>query len=126
MRILVCGTRTWKDAVGIKEALDEALDTLKPGDTLTIIEGGAKGADQLAGGWAEARADIGVLHKCFPADWDKFGKRAGYIRNVQMLQEGEPDLVIAFWDGKSKGTGMMIALAEAWGVKVNVYTGQWE
>lgn len=57
--------------------------------------------------------------KEFPADWDKYGKRAGYLRNVQMLDEGKPDLVVAFPGGK--GTAMMVKLAKERGVRVIEY-----
>jgi hypothetical protein len=56
----------------------------------------------------------------FPADWGTFGKRAGPIRNKQMLEEGKPDLVIAFWDGNSPGTKNMIDQAQAKGISVKV------
>jgi hypothetical protein len=82
-------------------------------EDLTIIHGAASGADSLASIWAKAFA-----HKVesYPADWAKYSKRAGYIRNTQMLNEGKPDLVVAFPGGK--GTQMMINLAEAAGVPV--------
>lgn len=73
----------------------------------------APGADSLARQWAE---DNGVETIGFRASWNLYGKRAGYIRNVQMLNEGQPDLVVAFPGGA--GTKMMINLAEAAGVPV--------
>ena len=67
----------------------------------------------MAGSWAKA---FGYEVQKFPANWKEYGKRAGYIRNAQMLNEGKPDLVVAFPGGK--GTQMMIKLAKAAGVKV--------
>lgn len=109
MRILVCGGRDFTDRNLVYQTLHDYMLE----DNITIIHGAASGADSLANIWAKA-----FNHKIesYPADWDKYGKRAGYIRNVQMLNEGKPDLVIAFPGGK--GTQMMINLAEAANVPV--------
>lgn len=113
MKILICGGRDFEDRdVFYKAMLDFMYDK-----NVSIIHGAAKGADTLAADWARA---FGHQAESYPANWDKYGKRAGYIRNVQMLNEGKPDLVIAFPGGK--GTAMMIKLAEAAGtpvVKIN-------
>ena len=108
MRILVCGGRDFSDYKLLSQHLNEYIQ-----QGLVIIHGAARGADSLAMTWALDNADS---HEAYPADWNKYGKRAGYIRNVQMLNEGKPDLVIAFPGGK--GTQMMINLAEAAGVPV--------
>lgn len=108
MRILVCGGRDFSDSNLVSKVLNE-YQSHKP----TIIHGAAKGADSLSNYWAYEN-DCDVI--AYPANWDKYGKRAGYIRNVQMLNEGKPDLVIAFPGGK--GTQMMINLAEAAGIPV--------
>ena len=91
---------------------------------LTVIHGGARGADELGRKWAEQDdSDTPVSIEAFPADWDRYGKRAGYIRNQQMLDEGKPDIVLAFRsEGESKGTDMMIDLARKAGVPVYVVT----
>ncbi len=73
------------------------------------------GADALGERWAKEN-DIPV--KVFPANWDKHGKAAGPIRNKQMAAYGE--MLIAFWDGKSSGTGNMISLAEPYNLKYTV------
>jgi len=88
-----------------------------------IIHGDAQGADRLAAAWGQWH--LGGEHvKPFPAKWDKHLNRAGYIRNQQMLDEGKPDLVVAFrCDGESKGTDMMIDLARKAGVPTYVVTG---
>jgi hypothetical protein len=78
-----------------------------------LIEGDAKGADKLAGRWAE---DNGVPRLTFPADWDTHGKAAGSIRNQQMLDEGKPTLVIAFPGGR--GTKDMVRRAKKAGLPV--------
>ena len=113
MRVLVCGSRDFQAGTG----LFEALDMLHMEHELTlIIEGEAKGADTLAREWAEMR-DIPVLK--FPADWKKYGRAAGPIRNKQMLDEGKPDLVMAFPSNglkNSKGTKNMVEQARAAGI----------
>ncbi len=62
-----------------------------------VIHGNAPGADSLAGEWARAR---GVPVEAYPAEWDLYGRAAGHLRNRQMLDEGEPDIVIAFPGGR--------------------------
>lgn len=87
-------------------------DNWLPSD-ITIISGAARGVDRLASEWA-------VIHWCgleeFPADWEKYGKAAGIIRNQQMLDEGKPNIVLAFPGGN--GTANMIAKAEKAAIKV--------
>jgi hypothetical protein len=104
MRILVCGDRDWTDGALVRRVLQE----LRP---RVIIEGGAKGADSCARAVAPA-----IEAECltFSAEWKKHGKAAGPIRNQRMLDEGKPDLVVAFHDdlGRSKGTNDMLARAE--------------
>lgn len=68
-----------------------------------IVTGDARGADTLGAQWATAH-DIHVKH--FPANWDEYGKSAGFIRNAEMADYA--DVAICFWDGKSKGTAHMI------------------
>jgi YspA, cpYpsA-related SLOG family len=107
---LVCGGRRYDD----RTALFAALDGLHSKLTLTrIIHGGARGADTLAAEWAAAR---GVAAQAFPAHWERHGTRAGAHRNQQMLDEGRPDVVVAF-PGTS-GTFDMCRRAEATGVRL--------
>lgn len=92
----------------------------RPGEVV-LIHGDAKGADTVAAEWAMVR-DASV--ESYPADWDRHGKRAGYVRNQQMLDEGKPDMVWAFRSaGESKGTDMMIDLARKAGITTYVVTG---
>ena len=110
MKILVCGGRNyWKPSL-VNRAL--AHVHAKRGITL-LIHGAAPGADKLADDWAKA---VGVERQPFPADWDKFGKSAGPIRNKRMLDEGKPDAVVAFPGGD--GTDDMVRRAEMRGLKV--------
>ena len=86
-RILICGDRNYTNWEKIKTY----LDTL--GSGTIIIHGCAKGADSLAGNLA-MRRNLGILR--FPAQWDKYGRAAGPIRNQEMLDYGKPTLVVYF------------------------------
>lgn len=110
MRILICGGRDYDDTEKMYAFLDEINKSLQID---TIIEGDARGADRIAGYWARKNK---IDNLKFPADWDTHGKAAGFIRNKQMLEEGNPDLVIAFPGGN--GTKNMIKIAREAGVKV--------
>lgn len=114
MRVLVCGSRDWDDWKAIYAVL-EGVYTMMGRRDLMIIEGCARGADTIAGEWAEAS---GVQHLQFPAQWATEGKAAGPIRNQRMLDDGDPELVLAFHDNlaESKGTGDMVRRAKARGV----------
>jgi hypothetical protein len=108
MKVLVCGGRYFADAA----TLDKALDGLLPHGVTMIIHGGAKGADFMAGCWAERR---GVHCATVPALWHVHGKAAGMIRNRAMLTL-QPDMVVAFPGGA--GTAGMVNEARRAGVVV--------
>lgn len=110
MRWLVCGGRDFTDQVFVNRTLDK-FDFLYP--ALCVITGGAFGVDHLATNWAKSK---GISWYHFMAEWKKHGRSAGPIRNKRMLEEGKPDLVIAFPGGK--GTANMIAQARKAGVSV--------
>lgn len=110
MKTLVCGGRDYQDA----EELFGFLDDIHSAVQITeIIHGGARGADKLAGEWAASR---GIACTVFPANWQKYGKKAGTIRNLQMYKASEPDLVVAFSGGA--GTANMARVARAAGCRV--------
>jgi hypothetical protein len=114
MRVLICGDRNWTDLESIRchvNALPEGT---------VVIEGDCRGADRMAGIAARER---GLTVEVYPADWNQYGKRAGYLRNTQMLVEGKPDLVLAFHHDilQSKGTAMMVKIAQTAGVQTVVY-----
>lgn len=110
MRVLICGGR---DVTNCKLVFD-ILDNLCKTEVVDcVIEGDARGADRIAGAWAKRRR---VDLKLYPADWNKHGISAGPIRNQRMLDEGEPDLVIAFPGGK--GTADMVSRAKSASVNV--------
>lgn len=112
-RVLVCGGRGFDDAALVERTLCD----LRPAPSV-IIEGGARGADKLARLWAQ---HYGADVETCPADWGAHGKAAGPIRNQRMLDEGKPDLVIAFPGGR--GTADMVRRAKAAGVEVRAIPG---
>lgn len=125
MKILVCGSRHCPQQVVIDSLNKLSLEWPKtPKDALGnwlpnvfIIAGGAKGADTAAIDWA-------CINWCpfkeYPADWNKYGKAAGHIRNQQMLDEGKPDLVVAFLAPDSRGTKDMLSRAEKAGIPAKI------
>jgi hypothetical protein len=112
MRVLVCGGRDYQDQAKAWAVLD-ALKLEAPHDALTLICGAANGADSLAADWAMHRE---VPFDWFPAEWRKYGKAAGPIRNQKMLDNGKPDLCIAFPGGR--GTADMVRRAREAGIEV--------
>lgn len=105
-KILVCGSREYSDYEKLKEVLD-SITLWYERDEISIISGGAEGADSLAKEYCKNRNL--QIEEVLP-DWEKYGRKAGYIRNKQMI-EMNPYMVIAFWDGKSSGTKITIDLA---------------
>lgn len=101
-RVIVCGSRTWDDEFWLASRLAQ----LPAGSV--IVQGGARGADRIA---QKAARRLGFKVERFPADWETHGKAAGPIRNQQMLDAGA-DLVLAFWDGDSRGTQDMVTRAK--------------
>lgn len=100
MRVLVCGGRDYTDKEYVYSILDECYIQ---NTNLEVISGMARGADRFAYEWAR---DRGVKCYEFPADWDRYKKAAGPIRNQQMIDEGFPDAAIAFRG--SSGTADMV------------------
>ncbi len=105
-KVLVCGGRDHDNQYEVDEVLDNI--NLHKGP-LTIIQGDAYGADREALSWAQTNR---VPYMGFPAQWQKQGKAAGMARNKQMLEETDPDYVVAFPTKKSIGTWGMIKLAK--------------
>ncbi len=109
-RLLVCGSRDYTDRERVWSVLDRVNAKRPLG---VVIHGAARGADTLAGEWAEAR-EVEVWR--FPAKWGEDGRGAGHLRNQRMLDVGKPEGVVAFAGGS--GTADMVARAEAAGVTV--------
>lgn len=110
MRVLVCGSRGWQSEEGIYHELNK----LPPNSE--VLHGGARGADAIAGVIAD---HLGMDVTTYKPDWSKHGKAAGIIRNDIML-DTRPDLVLAFWDGKSTGTKHTIKGAISRGLPVRI------
>ncbi len=104
MRVLICGDRNWTN----HESIQRLIYWIHPE---TIIEGHAPGADIMAFHLAD---DLSIEVLSFPAQWKKYGKAAGVIRNQQMLNGGHPDLVVAFHSDiiNSADTADMLCRAE--------------
>ena len=117
-RVLVCGSRDWTDEQSIRAWLCQLQDWGYD----TVIEGECRGADMIARDEAER---LGMTVLPFPARWELYHKAAGAIRNKQMLDEGKPNLVLAFHHDidSSKGTRLMVRLAQEAGVEVILETG---
>jgi len=109
-KTIIAGGRDFDDYEFLKKNIEE-LDI----EINEIVSGKAKGADTLGERYATEK-EISI--KGFPADWNKFGKGAGPIRNKQMAEYA--DVLIAFWDSKSKGTKSMINLAKKNDLEVHV------
>ena len=113
MKIIIAGGREFNDYEMLKEICGGAIPTLI---TPEIVSGGARGTDKLGEQYAKEK---GYELKIFPAEWNKHGKGAGHIRNRQMAEYG--DMLIAFWDGNSKGTKNMIDTAKRLGLLLYVH-----
>jgi hypothetical protein len=114
MRVLICGGRDFNDAAHLAIVLS-GLHAGDRGPFAVLIHGAARGADTLAGEWAQ-RQRIPV--EAYPANWEAEGRAAGPIRNKRMLDDGKPDLVVAFPGGR--GTANMVKQATERGVEVLV------
>lgn len=109
MRLLVCGGRDYNDRRGVFRSLDRLLTKRQ---VVTLIHGAAPGADSLAAQWAKER---GIEQIACPAEWEKYGKRAGPLRNAHMLTLN-PDGLVAFPGGR--GTADMVMQAINAGLNV--------
>lgn len=122
-RILVCGGRDFSNGKFLFWFMDNLCEERGwtsdkfsngiPMPDVDLIHGGARGADSLAGEWAKLAF---ITPEVYKADWKRYGKRAGPIRNAQMLAEGKPDIVVAFPGGT--GTAHMVKIAKDAGLEV--------
>lgn len=122
LRVIIAGSREFNNYELLKEKCIDRIAAHNPNALpVRIISGTARGADQLGEQFAK---EENCLLSRFPADWDKYGKSAGYRRNVEMakfaIEDQNKGLLIAFWDGKSRGTKWMIDIAKRYGLDVEV------
>ena len=122
LRIIIAGSRDFNDYELLKKSAIEIITkkTMLP-DLTRIVSGGARGADTLGERFAN---EMGLEISRFIPDWDGLGKRAGYVRNAEMakfaVEDDNDGMLIAFWDGQSRGTKHMIDLAKRYGLEVHV------
>lgn len=117
LRILVTGSRSWTDKVAIADAIRQAwIDAGKP-YRVTVVHGGARGADYIADVFAKRMHFDTEPHI---AEWERFGKAAGFVRNSEMVQAGA-DICLAFIRNESKGATMCAKLAEEAGIPVKYF-----
>lgn len=102
MNVIVCGSRSITSYDIVASIIEMSGFTID-----CIISGTAKGVDRLAETWAQENL---IPVKRFPADWNKYGKKAGILRNTEMINYVQKNggAVICIWDGKSRGTRHMI------------------
>lgn len=124
LRVIIAGGREFNDLPLLRnkcvEIIREVTKEDNSIDKVRIVSGTARGADRLGEQYAQ------IMHydvSKFPAAWDIYGKSAGYRRNAEMAkfasEDGNIGVLIAFWDGKSRGTKHMIDLAKRYGLKVH-------
>ncbi|SRR6266540_1925013 len=107
-RILITGSRDWTDAIAIKVA----LCILETTDNVLVSGACPTGADFLA---EKAAEELGWSVERHPADWNKHGRRAGFVRNAEMVALGA-DACVAFIKNESKGASMTAKLSETAGI----------
>ena len=115
--LIVAGSRTWRNYALMARKLDHLTQNFSK---VVVVSGCARGADTLGERWAN---DRGHEVKQFPADWNRYGKQAGFIRNVDMadfVQGHEYCGCALFWDGESRGTQHMRGTCEIKGIPFRV------
>ncbi|GAA0955542.1 SLOG family protein [Nonomuraea longicatena] len=122
MKVIVTGSRDWPDMEAVCRALDLALTLAQDhGAPLTVVHGGCPmGADAMAAAWVRLMRDdleMPVIERVFEANWERYKRRAGPIRNRRMVEAGA-DYVIAFNRNHGRGTSGTIALADEAGIPV--------
>ena len=118
MKVIIAGGRDFTNVNVMAETLNnlQDVDHVIEIEKLTLICGVARGADLTA---YKLFKEVGLPVEAYPANWDQHGKQAGFIRNTQMA--GVADMLIAFWDGESRGTAHMIDTARKHNLNVLVF-----
>ena len=112
-KVIIAGGRDFSDYDLLKVKMNRILSNIT--DEIVVVSGNARGADSLGEKYA---TEMGYKLEKYPANWDKYGKRAGYLRNEQMADVAHA--CVCFWDSKSKGTKHMIDLANEKKLKLRV------
>lgn len=125
MRVIIAGSRNFNDYNFLKQQCISIFWELNKKkyntkrENIEIISGTAQGADKLGETFAK---EYNLKLNQFPANWNKYGKSAGYRRNIDMAKYAKHDfelgVLIAFWDGISRGTKHMIDIAKKENLKV--------
>jgi len=110
VKIAIIGSRTFNNYELVKREMEHYKESVS-----LIVSGGAKGADSLAERWA---SENGIMTKIFLPDWEKHGRAAGFLRNKDIVKEA--DVVLAFWDGQSKGTQHSFKLAQEMNKQIKI------
>tara|TARA_Y100000592_G_C5284360_1_gene227777 strand:- start:66 stop:425 length:360 start_codon:yes stop_codon:yes gene_type:complete len=113
-KVIIAGGRDFKATPHHVKTVNTLIKKLNTWD-VEIVSGGARGADKFGEDFAKT---FNLPLRVFPADWDRYGKSAGYRRNAEMAEYATH--LIAFWDGSSRGTKHMIDLADQKELKVKV------
>lgn len=111
MKVIIAGSRDITDYNVVLTAIENANF-----DISAVVSGCARGVDKLGEKFA---TDCNIEIMQYPADWDKFKKSAGYIRNEEMAKNS--DALIAIWDGVSPGTKHMINIAKRYNLKIYIH-----
>jgi len=114
MRVIIAGSRTIRHYARVCDAVRQSGFAIS-----RVISGLAPGVDSLAVRYAK---EHGLSCDGFPAQWSRWGRTAGYRRNVEMAQHA--DALIAIWDGQSPGTRHMIEVAKARSLRIFVLKGE--
>ena len=112
-RVIIAGGRDFNDYALLSDTMNCLLSNIK--EDITVVCGQARGADTLGEQYAK---EHGYAVSYFPADWDRYGKSAGYIRNAEMAKNA--DALVAFWNGQSRGTMHMVEIAKRQGLRVRI------
>lgn len=108
-KVIIAGSREFDNYDMLKEKCDKILSRkVNEGEEIVIVSGTARGADTLGEKYAEER---GYKIERYPANWDKYGKRAGYLRNKKMAEVSNACIVFLSSKAENKGSKMMISIA---------------
>lgn len=122
MKICVTGSRDWSSWQKFCDAINDVLpEDIFWNGNVSFCQGGAKGADAFC---VEYCKNGNLPCKLYEADWTRYGKAAGAIRNTKMLNDFKPDLVLAFYKigAANKGTTDCYTKALNMGIKVIITT----